>query len=1404
MLLPSDVARLVLGYLQEEGLSATSQAFIHESPNLKEYAEHTTADGTIPACVFSVFGKGLTTILNEYVAAKTKESSHEVPAMMTSLWKKLDFTLNQIKSLQNSPAISACQRTRSRLGVANMARQRVLTVASSGVLCSSVSETSSIISPAHTSHSMLGHSTPVSFSTPNLRLAPGNGIPQQIHDGSRLLNTPRDSPVQIIVSEHRLNPGPMSPGRRKWDTPRKRSGALSGSSGPGRSMTTVSTLSAEPQPEEVVDENFPQLVIQNARDKILGDRSLQEKLAENINKILANEPIPQTSKASSTTVEADQSIDEILGLQGEIHMSDDAIHDILEQTESDPAFQALFDLFDYNKTKFPDGEPGEGDISSSPEESDAAGSSSTVRPLQSDDPGTTHRDTNVSDTTLTAVKTRAGQDRKTRKSTAPTLLKKTVLAPSNRASRIENSSAKLLVSHRDHRGVSSAVGDLNRKERVSLFINSVGVSPMDIDEPLNTPPPPSDGLATQEPATKDSTSATTGLCESTTVPSSRASAAFVAPLATPASNVDKRQEHKQAQGPTEQPATVPSSALSNQPAFLSPVQVELNNTPTLTADLSHMPVSSGGGDAQPVFTQSESASSSSASSDVTVIAAPTSSSASTAAPFTAMSGSPISASTSTTLTATPASSTPASPASLSSFAPVAAAAAAAAPDPSCTNPSKAAADSSNIVSLKIIISDNQDEDSSSDIALNQAISSISGDKIPTIYLSSPAKSPGTGTGPGTPKANLDEAAQAVSGLQSSEAHASPLSGKAGALVASPLTGTSQAQQSYIIQLPLDTSNPALQGATASYFLVTEPPTTDAQTRQVLLPAGVSKGPTNQFGVTTPTRSQGYPTGSAIIVPSPVKPMMLPISVMGQNTLGNVQMVSNQLVAIPNPVPVQQSEIAKAKPPTMANKQSTTAGTEENLVGKVIQPVTAENSGQQDASKGSSHRRILCFESSADVQPQTSKTTQITTPHIRTSTSQPVQQPEKSNTQQAPRTKPTILGGNKPKRRVETVRFPADHQTPRGLVKEAEKSIPPQQHHKDPVKKNSRKQDHNIHSQKSQSASTIRVDSSQPETLKKSESGRRSKSIDRKQNHDKGHDEAKANDHHNARSSSSDSTLKSGTREESSRKEPAEKAAAKSREGRTEKRTPSQEMPNVTANKENEMKGSMQEQQQQSTPSSSASRDFSPPAAQPTSNPQSKAAKAPSKTSSLAKQAAEMLQDIQGLNSPSTPVKRPGAGSSDLSLSRTPGAGCNQEESADCLRTPSRQKKDKDAEGTPKRLMPPNTPDVPTCSPASEAGSENSINMAAHTLMILSRAAIARTGTPLKDSLRQDGVGEKSPTSSKNSKKRKQSSPTDSPPAKKESKRSPSKKKDRERKKLVDCFPHDLDVDKFLSSLHYDE
>uniref|UniRef100_A0A4W5QBP3 Nuclear protein, ataxia-telangiectasia locus n=1 Tax=Hucho hucho TaxID=62062 RepID=A0A4W5QBP3_9TELE len=208
MLLPSDMARLVLGYLQQEGLCNTSQAFIRESPNLKEYAEHSSDDGTIPACVFSLFGKNLTTILNEYVAVKAKETSEEtqIPVMMTSLWKKLDFTLNQIKSMQNSPAVSQNQRLRTRNGIVNMrGRQKAL------------SSTQSLSSAFLSSSSILGHSTPVCYSSQLTRPSPICSTQPQIQDGGRLLvNVNREAPLQIMVPDNRLTPGPLSPGRRKW------------------------------------------------------------------------------------------------------------------------------------------------------------------------------------------------------------------------------------------------------------------------------------------------------------------------------------------------------------------------------------------------------------------------------------------------------------------------------------------------------------------------------------------------------------------------------------------------------------------------------------------------------------------------------------------------------------------------------------------------------------------------------------------------------------------------------------------------------------------------------------------------------------------------------------------------------------------------------------------------------------------------------------------------------------------------------------------------------------------------------------------------------------------------------------------------------------------------------------
>lgn len=448
---------------------------------------------------------------------------------------------------------------------------------------------------------------------------------------------------------------------------------------------------------------------------------------------------------------------------------------------------------------------------------------------------------------------KAGQERKTRKPTAPTLLKKTVLGPSGRPSRIENSSARLIVTQGDPRGVSSTLVNSKRKEKEPFFTNSVNEAPMDIDEPLNTPPPPAlDSLPNQEPPTKNSTSITSIFGDSSTHPSSGDSGAFPAPEGTPAANVENQNETIPSQECKDQSATATTSSLSS-------IQVQLNNSPVPTADL---PRTSNGGDTLPVSTYSvtsESVSKTSPSTDTTFPAV-SSSSASVVVASTSAPAAPTSAPASATPTAAHVSFTAVSPTSSSCLCapaaspPVASVAATA----DLLTPSKAATDSSNVLSLNIIISDNQEEGSSSDSALNQAISSISGDKIPTIYLSSPAKSMGC---PETPKANMDEVAQAVSGLQRSEAFASPLSSKAGGVNASPLTGTSQLQQSYIIQLPLEAANTALQGA--SYFLVTEPQTTDAEARQVLLPAGVSKGqplPTNQYAVTTPTRSPSYSTG----------------------------------------------------------------------------------------------------------------------------------------------------------------------------------------------------------------------------------------------------------------------------------------------------------------------------------------------------------------------------------------------------------------------------------------------------------------------------------------------------------------------------------------------------------------
>ncbi|KAE8627568.1 hypothetical protein XENTR_v10007048 [Xenopus tropicalis] len=345
MLLPSDVARLVLGYLQQEKLSSTCQSFILESPNLKEYAEHYTDEGSIPGCVLSLFGKNLTTILNEYIAMKAKENKEEIPVMVSALWKKLDHTLSQIRSMQNCLLLPTNQKVRTRYGIQDLRHQRMLTshAASTGsaMACQQTSTpiaakqvmlrsfVSQSASPTIVSPLVIGQSTIQCTNSPATE-----------SKGETLQNS------ALSAAEKKQTSSPM---RRKADCQRRRRVAPLNSS----TATEGETEGDADSLQELIDGNFPQLVIENAREKILSNKSLQEKLAENINKFLGSDAAAHAAKPSEGgALEQDTSIDEILGLQGgEIHMSEEAIHDILEQTELDPDFQELYDLFACSSTK---------------------------------------------------------------------------------------------------------------------------------------------------------------------------------------------------------------------------------------------------------------------------------------------------------------------------------------------------------------------------------------------------------------------------------------------------------------------------------------------------------------------------------------------------------------------------------------------------------------------------------------------------------------------------------------------------------------------------------------------------------------------------------------------------------------------------------------------------------------------------------------------------------------------------------------------------------------------------------------------------------------------------------------------------------------------------------------------
>ncbi|XP_055052594.2 protein NPAT [Misgurnus anguillicaudatus] len=1311
MLLPSDVARLVLGYLQQEGLTATSRALIFESPNLKEYAEHSSEDGVIPACVFSLFGKNLITILNEYVAIKAKETSQEnqIPIVLTSLWKKLDFTLNQIKSLQNSPAIQQNQRLRTKNSIQYMARQqRPLAVFQSPITPSVTGQC--VPSSVSTPQGMLGHSTPVSYTS------------QLTRPSTLCLSQPGESPLQILVPDHRLNPGPLSPARRKCDSPRRRGGGQLGSTGTSRTtLVSSSTLVVETPSEENMAENLSQIVIENAREKILNDRSLQEKLAENINKILGSENSPQTSKAVCTTAEQEQSIDEILGLQGEIHMTDDAIQDILTQTESDPAFQALFDLFDCGKSKTGEGsEQADGSLITSAQESDE-----TDHIDSASETGTGQEDT----TSLGESSVGNSQITSESKSKKKSLACHSVSKSSSTASHTQTATGRAPTPSK--RGLIRSRVSTNAHTRGATKSNNK-VDSRPPDQTVSSSSFPEETVAMEMDDPQNESSETPVNIQNPLLVSQENSM-----------NINSR---------SDQINQVPVSNEPPQPVSIASVKE--------TGILIENPGQNVSGEASPhslnKTTPSYTQQTDSTYKETQVCGlrcvAPT-----------AGLVNPLALALCATTVAPPAST--------------------------CVSDTQAKeTDPNKVVSLKIIISDEQNEQST-DAALNQAVSSITGDRLPTIYLSSPAKSPAKTLPTASAVITQEETVQAVSSLQGVEGVGTFGTPTRNFLSNAQTTvARSTGHETGFIQLL--PANPS----SGSYFVVTDPATAEQRSNVVLLSSNMPQGTVSSIPnvVATPPRqrtvvsvgqniSQTYSPGSTIIISSPVQSLlqnvMVPVSVVGQNT-GKLTVLPNQMVSLPCSTAVRQPPKVTSQPKLVPKENTDMVKICKSGPGQVSKglPQTSQISDQQKDASGMSpsHRRILRFDVTPENTTAGQSSTQTTT-LTSTISSSPTQQVHKDNKRTEPK---QHLNSDNVKRRIEPIRLPEVNHN--AAKRDSEKAaVPQQQIETQKSKRTEKRTDLTATSNRSSNKTP-----NEPESLVRLQSQKKSQLSNKD---DGGAVSQSAKSPAQVQKPKPAGNAKTSSLEEAKVSKPADKTL--------------QDSPGITANKENELESNQKEQRPTAT---RPSEDLTVSTVKPATPILSNSSKMLCKTSPLTKQAAEMLHDIQGQAPVATPLKRQGSSSCpDLLLPRTPGPVCIQEEKMDGLRTPSRVRHVREGESTPKNLPPPATPDIiPSCSPASEAGSENSINMAAHTLMILSRAA--RTGGPLKDSLRQE---EASAGKSSTPKSKKRKHIETSPPAKKElqlSGSSGSKKKSKKQKKLLDSFPDDLDVDKFLSSLHYDE
>ncbi|XP_078078187.1 protein NPAT isoform X2 [Mustelus asterias] len=1456
MLLPSDIARLVLGYLQQEKLSNTCRTFILESGDLKEYAEHSTEDGLVPACLLSLFGKNLKTILNEYVVMKARDSMPEAPAVLPSLWRKLEYTLSQIRSLQQSSVALATNQ--------------------------------------------------------------------------------RGDVLHIVVPgpcDRRLQPEHISPGKRKCDSPRKRGGFVSGQNSTSRSVENE----VEESQVEIAVESFPQRVIENAREKILKDRSLLEKLAENINKVMFSETSTghPAKPPDSSTLLPEQSIDEILGLGDEVHMSDEAIQDILEQTESDPAFQALFDLFDYGKSKRnEDGDRGQcsqedleiiensassafsevfntyqtEELVSLPSMVSEKASSGFKKKSKAD--GTVHKNKMSSESNSTtkppkrenlifptfsttdASKPVLSMDSQTTSSQAS----KCSCWITGEASSVSDLPSPVAAIHTTTLAMSECqeAGDIVEMEieaqSSSIYHEKAELSPL-VQQELSEDPLGIEELTNHNgKAQSQSTLACqNGLAAEANKPSlydtikSKAVTSRHKPEQPAAQTVCVTRTSDKTDTVV---CNVPPAACSE--ASVQSTFVVQKNSECEPAPLDGRKALSVNSDNSTVTTMQDQQnamhmveiSKSPCLTNVLVSPVPEASNSSTVSSSSVNSlksgairmcvdsaevelpdpAEPVSSSVSSSKSSSEVKTVPLQPSCVTSglnptTESVSTNMVSKSPLPTTSaktnviSTSKASnaepsstmeVDPTNIVTLKIIISDDPKQ-SSSDPELSNAVSSITNENVPTIILSSPGGTPLKGKRLSQPLSSsnsiaitetnsscnecvsTEETESAINSLGVAEEPESSEQNVAATEVEAVPT-QSITSSNVTINIPqtdgtlLSTQNPVNLSKDTGLIQLLPATTTFGQSNSVLIAtcvqdsAGQSlrKGeepnnantfildhrgnsanvlmlPSSSAATTistsvpqvlsTPPRpstvftmgqpvSSSFSQGSTFIITSPVQPVLqgmmgvIPVSIMGPNNGTSFAVSPQQVLRMPvsSSVGKKCNRFSKLpisrKPPQLAVQPSTLNTGQSSVIGTFI---------SVDSSVSQSNSRPPRVEN-PDLNIPVSQSGKLK--------EHPVEIPNASSSKLRSQRHRRVLC--------------FDNAT-------AVESDQPK-----------------MESNTSQEKKENRTDNiNQSDRLFSSQNKERSERTDVRVS--KGREiQGKSDKNKN---------VSSGPPYDSFHKTTANKENEASRDSVRQRGKETSDLSNIQIQK----KGSHGERpNSQTTVADKDGINKIPESQQECKkgttalavSQETASKRNPDKsdsfslTSTLTKQAAEMLQDMQR----QSPVPKQ-TSNTDLAVPRTPGSNAHEgpDDCSDFQRTP-RNKSFGDDKPSPRVMVPPTTPDIPTCSPASEAGSENSVSMAAHTLMILSRAAIARTTgtTPLKDNTCQI----RSPLSQTKKRKLEEreeeyrqqslSSKTDLQNSNSPGKKKRSKSHKHKRKKHLDSFPVEMDVDKFLSSLQYDE